>query len=53
MDNDLLRQHHKGLICLSACLAGRIPRMPRRRLCRSGSGGQGVCGHLRQGELLH
>ena len=27
VDNDLLRQHHKGLICLSACLAGRIPRM--------------------------
>ena len=27
VDNDLLRQHHKGLICLSACLAGQIPRM--------------------------
>ena len=23
VDNDLLRQHHEGLICLSACLAGR------------------------------
>lgn len=27
VDNELLRQHHRGLICLSACLAGRIPRM--------------------------
>ena len=24
VDNELLRQHHRGLICLSACLAGRI-----------------------------
>ena len=21
---DLLREHHEGLICLSACLAGRV-----------------------------
>ncbi len=27
VDTELLRQHSKGLICLSACLAGRIPRM--------------------------
>lgn len=27
IDMELLRQHHEGLICLSACLAGRIPRM--------------------------
>lgn len=27
IDMDLLREHHEGLICLSACLAGRIPRM--------------------------
>ena len=26
VDNELLRQHSRGLICLSACLAGRIPR---------------------------
>ncbi len=27
VDMELLRQHHEGLICLSACLAGQIPRM--------------------------
>ncbi|MCD7837339.1 MAG: DNA polymerase III subunit alpha, partial [Clostridiales bacterium] len=27
IDLDLLRQHHKGLIALSACLAGEIPRL--------------------------
>ncbi|MBR5512466.1 MAG: DNA polymerase III subunit alpha [Ruminococcus sp.] len=26
VDKDLLRRYHKGLICLSACLAGEIPR---------------------------
>ena len=26
MDLDLLREHHEGLIALSACLAGEIPR---------------------------
>ncbi len=26
IDYDLLRQHHEGLICLSACLAGDIPQ---------------------------
>ena len=26
IDRELLRQHHEGLICLSACLAGEIPR---------------------------
>ena len=26
IDKDLLEQHHKGLICLSACLAGEIPQ---------------------------
>ena len=26
VDMDLLREHHEGLICLSACLAGRIAR---------------------------
>ena len=27
IDRELLEQHHKGLICLSACLAGEIPRL--------------------------
>ncbi|MCD8190259.1 MAG: DNA polymerase III subunit alpha [Clostridiales bacterium] len=27
IDLDLLRQHHEGLIALSACLAGEIPRL--------------------------
>ncbi len=27
IDLDLLRQHHEGLIALSACLAGELPRM--------------------------
>lgn len=27
VDKELLRKYHKGLICLSACLAGEIPRM--------------------------
>ncbi|MFI3226682.1 MAG: DNA polymerase III subunit alpha [Clostridia bacterium] len=27
IDLDLLREHHEGLICMSACLAGRIPRL--------------------------
>ena len=26
IDKDLLEQHHEGLICLSACLAGEIPK---------------------------
>lgn len=26
IDHDLLQEHHEGLICLSACLAGEIPR---------------------------
>ena len=26
IDRDLLKDHHEGLICLSACLAGEIPR---------------------------
>ena len=26
IDKELLAQHHEGLICLSACLAGEIPR---------------------------
>ncbi len=26
IDHDLLEQHHEGLICLSACLAGELPR---------------------------
>lgn len=26
IDRDLLAEHHEGLICLSACLAGEIPR---------------------------
>ena len=29
IDLDLLRQHSRGLICLSACLAGEIPRLLR------------------------
>ena len=29
VDKDLLREHHEGLIALSACLAGAIPRMLR------------------------
>ena len=27
IDDELLEQHHEGLICLSACLAGEIPRL--------------------------
>ena len=27
IDLDLLREHHEGLICLSACLAGYVPRL--------------------------
>lgn len=30
IDLDLLREHHEGLIALSACLAGEIPRLLRR-----------------------
>ena len=26
VDHDLLKKHHEGLICLSACLAGEVPR---------------------------
>ncbi|MFV0401273.1 MAG: DNA polymerase III subunit alpha [Oscillospiraceae bacterium] len=26
IDRELLEQHHEGLICLSACLAGEVPR---------------------------
>ena len=29
IDKDLLREHHEGLIALSACLAGEIPRLLR------------------------
>ena len=27
IDHDLLEQYHEGLICLSACLAGRMPQL--------------------------
>ncbi len=27
MDYDLIREHHEGLICCSACLSGDLPRM--------------------------
>ena len=27
IDYDLIRQHHEGLICLSACLSGDLPKM--------------------------
>ncbi|MBQ9210070.1 MAG: DNA polymerase III subunit alpha [Clostridia bacterium] len=27
MDYDLIRKHHEGLICLSACLSGDLPKM--------------------------
>ena len=27
MDYELIRQHHEGLICLSACLSGDLPKM--------------------------
>ncbi len=27
IDDELLERHHEGLICLSACLAGEIPRL--------------------------
>ena len=27
MDYNLIRQHHEGLICLSACLSGDLPKM--------------------------
>ena len=30
IDLDLLREHHEGLIALSACLAGEVPRLLRR-----------------------
>lgn len=26
IDDELLKEYHKGLICLSACLAGEIPQ---------------------------
>ena len=30
IDYDLLREHHEGLICLSACLAGDIPQVQEK-----------------------
>lgn len=30
IDKDLLKEHHEGLICLSACLAGEIPKLIER-----------------------
>ena len=27
MDYDLIRQHHEGLICLSACISGDLPKL--------------------------
>ena len=32
VDIELLEQYHEGIICLSACLAGEIPRLIRRGL---------------------
>ena len=26
MDKEILREYHEGIICLSACLAGEIPK---------------------------
>ena len=31
IDHDLLKEHHEGLIALSACIAGEIPRLLLRR----------------------
>ena len=53
IDLDLLREHSEGLIALSACLAGEIPR---RILAGNLRGGERVrttdAGDLRRGELL-
>ena len=38
IDLDLLREYHEGLIALSACLAGEIPRRLRERGLRRGQG---------------
>lgn len=27
IDHDILKEHHEGLVCLSACLAGELPRL--------------------------
>lgn len=27
IDHDLLQQYHEGLVCLSACIAGRVPQL--------------------------
>jgi len=32
IDKEVLRQHHAGLICLSACLAGEVPTLLRHGL---------------------
>ncbi len=32
VDLDLLREYHEGIICLSACLAGEIPRYIEKRM---------------------
>ena len=50
VDDELLEQYHEGLICLSACLAGEIPRKLTANCQRQGAL---LPRPLRQGEFLH
>ena len=54
VDHDLLEQYHEGLICLSACLAGEIPRMLAAGDYEPREGdGALVPRRLRRGKLLY
>ena len=49
IDHELLRQHSQGIIALSACLAGEIPRA----LTRNKGNRAVLSGCVRQGPLFH
>ena len=54
IDHDLLKDHHEGLICLSACLAGELPRQLRQNDYEQAKADRFILsGSVWKRELLH
>jgi DNA polymerase III subunit alpha len=52
IDKEVLRAHSKGLIALSACLHGEIPRIIRENRSKGRRGGPLLPGALRRGQFF-
>ena len=53
VDMEVLKTYHKGIIALSACLAGEVPRYPGAGALRGGEGGRlKIPGDLWTGKLF-